>query len=111
MKYLPFVFKHLRRNWVRTGSTVVAMAVCIFLLCTLRSVLAEVDSMLEASSASRLVTRHSVSLTFNLPVAYESRIQAVPGVKHIARTIWFGGSLPAKKEGQAEETGSVAVAA
>ena len=104
MKYLPFVFKHLRRNWVRTASTVVAMAVCIFLLCTLRSVLSEVDSMLEASSATRLVTRHSVSLTFNLPVAYESRIESVPGVKAVAKTIWFGGSLPAKKEGQADET-------
>ena len=104
MKYLPFVFKHLRRNWVRTGSTVVAMAVCIFLLCTLRSVLSEVDSMLAASSATRLVTRHSVSLTFNLPVAYESRIQSIGGVKQVAKTVWFGGSLPAKKEGQAEGT-------
>jgi putative ABC transport system permease protein len=103
MKYLPFVFKHLRRNWVRTASTVVAMAVCIFLLCTLRSVLSEVDSMLQASSATRLVTRHSVSLTFNLPVAYESRIESVPGVKQVAKTIWFGGALPAKKEGQADE--------
>jgi len=102
MKYLPFVLKHLRRNWVRTGSTVVAMAVCIFLLCTLRSVLAEVDGMLAASSASRLVTRHSVSLTFNLPLAYEARIQSVPGVKRVAKTAWFGGSLPAKKEGQAD---------
>ncbi len=106
MKFLPFVFKHLRRNWVRTGSTVVAMAVCIFLLCTLRSVLAEVDGMLAASSASRLVTRHSVSLTFNLPVAYESRILSVPGVKSVAKTIWFGGSLPARKEGQADQSGS-----
>ncbi|MEO8500611.1 MAG: FtsX-like permease family protein [Vicinamibacteria bacterium] len=102
MKYLPFVFKHLRRNWVRTSSTVVAMAVCIFLLCTLRSVLAEVDGMLAASSATRLVTRHSVSLTFNLPIAYEGRIQSIPGVKRVAKTIWFGGSLPAKKEGQAD---------
>ncbi len=51
MKYLPFVFKHLRRNWVRTASTVVAMAVCIFLLCTLRSVLSEVDGMLAAPRA------------------------------------------------------------
>ena len=108
MKYLPFVFKHLRRNWVRTGSTVLAMAVCIFLLCVLRSVLTEVDSMLEASSASRLVTRHSVSLTFNLPVAYESQILAIKGVKSVAKTIWFGGSLPAKKEGQAEGEGAEA---
>lgn len=105
MKYLPFVFKHLRKNWVRTGSTVIAMAVCIFLLCTLRSVLSEVDSMLAASSANRLVTRHSVSLTFNLPVAYEARIQSIPGVKTVSKTIWFGGSLPAKKEGQADSGG------
>ena len=79
------------------------MAVCIFLLCTLRSVLAEVDGMLAASQANRLVTRHSVSLTFNLPVAYESRILSVPGVKRVSKTVWFGGSLPAKKEGQADE--------
>ena len=32
MKFLPFVLKHLRRNWVRTVSTVVAMAICIFFL-------------------------------------------------------------------------------
>jgi putative ABC transport system permease protein len=43
-----------------------------------------------------------VSLTFNLPIAYEGRIQSVPGVKRVAKTMWFGGSLPAKKEGQAE---------
>jgi len=105
MKYLPFVLKHLRRNWVRTGSTVVAMAVCIFLLCTLRSVLAEVDGMLAASQANRLVTRHAVSLTFPLPLAYEGRLQSIPGVKRVAKTAWFGGSLPAKKEGAADEGG------
>jgi len=105
MKYLPFVLKHLRRNWVRTSSTVVAMAVCIFLLCTLRSVLAEVDGMLAASQANRLVTRHAVSLTFALPMAYEARLQSIPGVKRVAKTAWFGGSLPAKKEGAADGTG------
>ena len=105
MKYLPFVLKHLRRNWVRTSSTVVAMAVCIFLLCTLRSVLAEVDGMLAASQANRLVTRHAVSLTFALPMAYEARFQSIPGVKRVAKTAWFGGSLPAKKEGTADGTG------
>ena len=102
MKYLPFVFKHLRKNWIRTASTVIAMAVCVFLLCTLRSVLSEVDGMLAASQANRLVTRHAVSLTFSLPQAYESRIQSIPGVKRVAKTIWFGGSLMDKKEGQAD---------
>ena len=102
MKFLPFILKHLRRNWVRTFSTVLAMGVCIFLFCTLQSVLAAVDSLLENSSANRLVTRHSVSLVFNLPLAYGSRIQSVPGVKRVAVNSWFGGSLPAKKEGKSD---------
>ncbi len=102
MKYLPFVLKHLRKNWIRTASTVLAMSVCIFLFCTLQSVLAEINGMLESSGASRLVVRNSVSLVFDLPLSYAARIQAVPGVKGVANVTWFGGSLPAKKEGQAE---------
>jgi len=103
MKYLPFILKHLRRNWVRTLSTVLAMGLCIFLFCTLQSVLAAVNSLLDSSSASRLVTRHAVSLVFNLPLSYGNRIQSVPGVKRVSINSWFGGSLPAKKEGKSEE--------
>lgn len=102
MKFLPYLLKHLRRNWVRTGSTVVAMAVCIFLFCTLQTVLAEVNALLESTSASRLVTRHAVSLVFNLPLAYGNRIASVPGVKRVANNSWFGGSLPAQKEGKSD---------
>ncbi len=102
MKFLPFVVKHLKRNWVRTASTVVAMAVCIFLFCTLQTVLREINAQLESANAARLVTRHAVSLVFSLPLAYDARIQGVPGVKSVANTTWFGGSLPAKKEGKAE---------
>jgi putative ABC transport system permease protein len=103
MKFVPFVLKHLRRNWVRTLSTVLAMAVCIFLICTLQTVLASINALLESSSASRLISRNAVSLVFDLPQAYAPRIAAVPGVKRVAATAWFGGSLPAKKEGKADE--------
>jgi putative ABC transport system permease protein len=102
MKYLPYLLKHMRRNWIRTLSTVLAMALCIFLFCTVQSVLAAVNAMLDASSAKRLVTRHAVSLVFDLPQAYGARIQSVPGVKRVAINSWFGGSLPAKKEGKGE---------
>jgi putative ABC transport system permease protein len=103
MKFAPFVLKHLRRNWIRTLSTVVAMAICIFLFCTLQTVLTEINKLLEGSSANRLISRNAVSLVFNLPLSYASRIAAVPGVKRVATTSWFGGSLPTKKEGKAEE--------
>ncbi|HXY40178.1 MAG TPA: ABC transporter permease [Vicinamibacteria bacterium] len=106
MKFLPYLLKHLRRNWFRTTLTVLAMALCIFLFCTLQSVLAQIQSVLDSRSAKRLVTRNSVSIVFDLPMAYEGRIQSVSGVERVAMSNWFGGSLPAKKEGKAEEGSS-----
>ncbi len=91
MKYLPYVLKHLRRNWVRTLSTVVGLALCIFLICTLQTVLDAIRKTTESADPSRIVTRHAVSLTFNLPLAYKPRIEALPGVKAVSSANWFGG--------------------
>src|SRR5271170_2393676 len=91
MKYAPLVLKHLRRNWIRTLSTVLAMAVCIFLICTLQTVVDAVNYGLSTGNAARLVTRHYVSLVFNLPNSYKARIAAIPGVKNITIVTWFGG--------------------
>jgi putative ABC transport system permease protein len=91
VKFLPYVLKHLRRNWLRTLSTVFGMALCLFLICTLQTVLAAMDESIRGASPARLATRHAVSLVFNMPMAYRSRITAVPGVKRISPTIFFGG--------------------
>ncbi|HXK09860.1 MAG TPA: ABC transporter permease [Vicinamibacteria bacterium] len=106
MKFLPYLLKHLRKNWFRTALTVGAMTLCIFLFCTLQSVLAQINTLLDSRSAKRLVTRNSVSLTFPLPQAYQARIAAVPGVERVATSNWFGGFLPVKKEGKADEGSS-----
>jgi len=92
MKFLPYVLKHLKRNWVRTLSTIAAMAICIFLICTLRTFIEAVNYNLQSANASRLVTRHAVSLVFNLPLSYKQRIETVPGVKSVFATNWFGGT-------------------
>ena len=91
MKFAPLVLKHLRKNWIRTLSTVLAMSVCIFLFCTLQTVVEAVNFGLHAGNASRLVTRHYVSLVFNLPLNYKQRVEAVPGVKEVVMNWWFGG--------------------
>lgn len=93
MKFLPYVLKHLRHNWIRTASTVVAMSVCIFLFCTLQTIIAAVNWGLQSANASRLVTRHAVSLVYTLPVAYKDRIARVPGVRRVAASNWFFGFL------------------
>jgi len=97
MKFVPFILKHLKRNWIRTTSTVLAMAVCIFLFCTLQTLIAAVTWNLKSSGASRLNTRHSVSLVFNMPNSYEARISTIPGVKRVAAVNWFGGQRDINK--------------
>jgi putative ABC transport system permease protein len=91
MRFLPYIAKHLRRNWIRTVSTIVAMSVCIFLFCTLETLVAAISWNLKSASASRVITRNSVSLVFNLPRAYRERLAHVPGVKAVAGYNWFGG--------------------
>src|SRR5512145_2704560 len=91
MKYLPYILKHLRKNWIRTLSTMLAMALCIFLIGTLQTLLKAFYGGLENASTERLVTRNRVSLVFPLPLSYESRIATVPGVRRVAKSNWFGG--------------------
>jgi putative ABC transport system permease protein len=91
MKYAPLVLKHLRKNWIRTLSTVLAMSVCIFLFCTLHTVVEAVEFGLHSGNASRLVTRHYVSLVYNLPLTYKQRVAAIPGVQQTVIQAWFGG--------------------
>jgi len=78
------------------------MALCVFLFCTLQSVLYHFDGYIRSRSPRRLVTRSAVSILGILPLTHAPRIQAVPGVKRVAATFAFGGVLPARKEGKAE---------
>jgi len=91
MKFAPLVLKHLRKNWIRTLSTVLAMSVCIFLICTLQTVIAAVNFGLNAGSTRRLVVRDYVSLANNLPLTYKQKVAAIPGVTDTTIVSWFGG--------------------
>ncbi len=96
MKFLPMILKHLRHNWVRSSSTVLALSICIFLFCTLQTFVKAVNWNLKSANASRLITRHRVSLAFNLPVSYKQRIATIPGVRSVVATNWFGGAIPGR---------------
>lgn len=106
MKFLPYLLKHLRRNWVRTLSTVAAISVCIFLFCTLQTIIAAVKWGLQSANASRLITRHATSLAYNIPLAHKNKIAALPGVRSVAITSWFGGTLRAKQQDLSQQDDS-----
>ena len=91
MKYLPYVLKHLKRNWIRTASTLAGLVLCIFLICVLQTVLDAIRQTSADADPSRIITRHAVSVNFRLPLSYKPRIQAIPGVRNVAIWTWFGG--------------------
>src|SRR6266571_501617 len=91
MKYLPYVLKHLKRNWIRTASTLAGLVLCIFLIGVLQTALDAIRTTTEDAHPSRIIIRHAVSVNFRLPLSYKPRIQAIPGVRAVAIWTWFGG--------------------
>ncbi|MBP1595463.1 MAG: hypothetical protein H6Q05_840 [Acidobacteria bacterium] len=92
MKFLQFMFRNVMRNRRRTFLTITSIAVSLFLVALLRTVLTELESPPSTpESALRLVTRHRVSLANTLPVAYRGRIAQVEGVDAVIGLMWFGG--------------------
>jgi len=91
MKFSKFVLKNILRNKRRTLLTISSLVVSLFLIITLATILTEFTRGSSEASPLRLVTRHSVSLTFPLPMAHLQRIAAVPGVKAVMPFSWFGG--------------------
>jgi putative ABC transport system permease protein len=91
MKFAKLILKNILRNKRRTLLTVSSLAVSLFLIVTLATVLTELSRGSEAANPLRLVSRHSVSLMFDLPVSYPQRIAAIPGVKLALPYCWYGG--------------------
>jgi putative ABC transport system permease protein len=91
MKFTRLILKNVLRNKRRTLLTVSSLAVSLFLIVTLATVLTELSRGSENANPLRLVSRHGVSLMFELPGAYRQRIAAVPGVKLALPYNWYGG--------------------
>jgi putative ABC transport system permease protein len=72
--------------------TITSIAVSLFLVTTLLTVLTELkDPAQTPESALRLITRHKISLFNTLPMAYRQKISRVEGVKAVVGSMWFGG--------------------
>lgn len=91
MKFFYLVASNLKRKKLRTLLTLLSILVAFFLfglLCAIREALAGGVSM---AGADRLVTRHKVSIIQMIPISYQTRIAAIPGVAAIVPQTWFGG--------------------
>lgn len=84
-------WRNTLRHPLRSGLTILGMAVAVLAFCLLRTVVAAWYSGVAAASPNRLVTRNAISLVFRLPLAYLPKIQALPGITRVAYGNWFGG--------------------
>ena len=91
MILLKILFRNAFHNKLRSSLTIFGIAVAILAFGLLRTVVSAWYVGVEASSASRLVTRNAISIIFPLPLSYNAKIRQVEGVRLVSYGNWFGG--------------------
>ncbi|HKZ16319.1 MAG TPA: FtsX-like permease family protein [Geobacteraceae bacterium] len=90
MFFVKFIIRNAFRHKLRTILTIVGVAIAVLAFGLLRTLVGLWYLGVESSSATRLVTRNSISLVFTLPISYKDRIRQVPGVTIVSQGNWFG---------------------
>jgi putative ABC transport system permease protein len=91
MYILKLLLRNAFRHKLRTALTILSITIAIVSFGLLRSFVSAWYAGAEASSASRLITRNSISLIFSLPLSYKDKIRQIDGVKRMSYGNWFAG--------------------
>jgi putative ABC transport system permease protein len=91
MKVFKLIFRNAMRRRLRTFLTILGLALAVMAFGLIRTMVDAWYAGARAAPPDRLVTRHAVSFTFTLPLAYEEQIQRIEGVKGVTYAAWFGG--------------------
>jgi putative ABC transport system permease protein len=98
VKFLPFIWRQLARNKIRTLLTAGAIALAVALVCLLLTMPAGMDAMLKRlASNTRVVVINKAGITYQLPYSYLQKIRAMPGVVAAASWTWYGGAFQIEK--------------
>jgi putative ABC transport system permease protein len=89
--FLKLVFRNAFRARLRAALTVLGLVIAIVAFGLLQTLVKAWYAGVDASSATRLISRNAISLVFPLPTYYRERIRAVEGVKAVTVQNWFGG--------------------
>ncbi len=91
MHILKLVIKNMLRHRLRSMLTIFGIAVAVMAFGLMRTIVTAWNSGVAASAVNRLITVHSVSFIFPLPLSYNERIAQIPGVKKVSYANWFQG--------------------
>jgi putative ABC transport system permease protein len=90
VRYLPLLWAGLFRKKTRTTLTLLSIVVAFALFGLLQAVEVAFESGADAADAKRLLATARYSIIEPLPMAYQRRIEQVPGVVGVAYADWFG---------------------
>jgi putative ABC transport system permease protein len=91
MHFLKLLSRNAFRHRLRTLLTILGITIAILAFGLLSTVISAWYAGVNASSATRLISRNAISLVFSLPISYLERIRHVDGVKGVSYANWFGG--------------------
>jgi len=91
MFFLKLVARNVFRTRLRSALTIIGLVIAVLAFGLLQTVVRAWYAGSEAASATRLIARNAISLTFSMPVYYREKIRAVPGVTGVSVSNWFGG--------------------
>lgn len=91
MFFLKLALRNAFRARLRSVLTLLGLVIALLAFGLLQTVVGAWNAGVEMASATRVVTRSAISLTFSLPLYYRDRIRAVEGVRRVAASQWFGG--------------------
>ena len=93
MKFLPLIIRNVMRNKIRSLFTSLSIAVSLFLVVTLYSLITGQEEAVDSNSLSnRIAVLHEAGLAGQLPIAYVERVRRIPGVIYATPMSWFGGN-------------------
>ncbi|MBI3893868.1 MAG: FtsX-like permease family protein, partial [Candidatus Wallbacteria bacterium] len=99
LRFLPFIWKNLRRNPRRTALTLLSVTASLALLTMLLTVDDSMRQFTEASSRSlRISVRHKTGFALLLPISYQKQIEKVRGVEFCNPFSWYGGNFRNPRE-------------
>lgn len=91
MKYLHLLWANLFRKRTRTLLTLLSVMAAFSLFGFLDAVRVAFNGPENINGIDRLVVASRYSIVHQLPIAYQTRIASVPGVRSVAHSNWFGG--------------------
>jgi putative ABC transport system permease protein len=94
MTLIGLALRNLLGNKLRSGLTIVGVAIAVIAFVLLRTVLTSWNVSIEYAAKDRIGTRHKVSFILSLPKRYVDQVRRSKGVQAVTWANWFGGKDP-----------------